>query len=255
MNATDQQQLLQSIRTLGDLLDDLERTRIMNGNRIGSLERRFGSSVPHLEVIEHELEKIENEAKLELVRQWRKHPLAKWAKNINGVGEKSIARLIAHISEPAVAITGEFHSLPDGDREWVATGSRPRLVSELWSYCGLGDPARKRRKGMTQEEAMAMGNPAAKKQCWLIGEAFVKSTKGPYRPVYDAARAKYADRVHATACVRCGPSGKPAAPGSPWSLKHQHEAAKRYAVKTFLKDLWVASQGAIESPPTDAGNP
>ena len=121
-NATDEQQLLSSIRTLGDLLDDLERTRIMNANRIGSLERRFGSSVPHLEVIEHQLEKIENEAKLELVRQWRKHPLAKWAKNINGVGEKSIARLIAHIGNPAVAITGEFHSLSDGDREWVATG-------------------------------------------------------------------------------------------------------------------------------------
>jgi len=65
------------------------------------------------------------------------------------------------------------------------------------------------------------------------------------------ARLRYADRVHATACVRCGPSGKPALVGSPWSLKHQHEAAKRYTVKMFLKELWIASRQDAE----DAQNP
>lgn len=216
-------ELLATIRTLGGILDDLERVRIMSTNRVAAQEREYGSAVPHLDVILDPIRRAEHEAGLELVRAWRTHPLAPWAKSILGVGEKSIARLISHTGDP---------------------GERPN-VAKLWAYCGLGDPARKRRKGMTQEEAFRLGNPAAKKQCWLIGEAFVKTRGGPYRAVYDAAREQYSDRVHAEACVRCGPAGKPAPAGSPWSLKHQHEAAKRKAVKAFLRDLWVASRQTL----------
>lgn len=222
-------ELLATIRTLGGILDDLERVRIMASNRVAAQEREYGSALPHLDVILSPINAAEHEAELELIRAWRRHSLAPWAKGIKGVGEKSIARLIAHVGDP---------------------GERPN-VAKLWSYCGLGDPARKRRKGMTQEEAFKLGNPAAKKQCWLIGEAFVKTRSGPYRAVYDAAREQYGDRVHTEACVRCGPAGKPAPTGSPWSLKHQHEAAKRKAVKAFLKDLWIASrqaQGATHDP-------
>lgn len=225
-------QLLTTIKTLGNLLDDLERVRIMNTNRVAALERDHGASLPHLDIISRQLRAVEHEAELELKRAWRKHPLAPWAKTIPGIGEKLIARLIAETGDP---------------------GQRPN-VAKLWAYCGLGDPARKRRKGMTQEEAFALGNPHAKKICWLIGESFVKVNRGPGRATYDAARTLYADRVHATACVRCGPAGKPAAPGSPWSLKHQHEAAKRKAVKEFLKQLWIASrQPGVEDHSTGAG--
>jgi hypothetical protein len=194
----------------------------MNANRIGALERDFGASLPALDIVQDHLAAVEHEAELELKRAWRKHPLRQWATHYPGVGEKLIARLIAEIGDP---------------------GERPN-PAKLWAYCGLGDPARKRKAGMTQEEAFKLGNPKAKKICWLIGESFVKVNRGPGREQYDAARAKYAERTHETACVRCGPSGKPALPGSPWSLKHQHEAAKRYAVKMFLKDLWIASRQA-----------
>lgn len=219
---------LDLIRTLGRLLDDLERDRIQNSNRIGALERERGEALPHLNAILAPIAQAEHLAELELIRAWRKHPLAPWAKSILGVGEKTIARLIAEVGDPA---------------------ERPN-VAKLWAYCGLGDPARKRRKGMTQAEAFATGNKNAKKRCWILGEAFVKTRSGPYRTAYDIARIRYADRVHADACPPCGPSGKPAPPGSPWSLKHQHEAAKRYAVKQFLKDLWIASRHA---PPDDQG--
>lgn len=224
---------LDLIRTLGRLLDDLERLRIQNANRVGALERERGEALPHLHAISEPLAVAEHQAELELVRAWRKHPLAPWAKDILGVGEKTIARLISEVGDP---------------------GERPN-VAKLWAYCGLGDPARKRRKGMTQDEAFALGNPNAKKRCWILGEAFVKTRSGPYRTAYDVARVRYSDRVHATACVRCGPAGKPAAPGSPWSLKHQHEAAKRYAVKQFLKDLWIASRQEPHDPqPRAAGD-
>lgn len=233
--------LLATIRTLGGILDDLERVRIMATNRVGAMEARHGSSVPHLDVILDPVRAAEHQAELELIRAWRLHPLASWAKNLHGVGEKSIARLIAHIGDPGVRSLGEWRGA-GRDRKWIITGYEPRTVSQLWAFCGLGDPARKRRKGMTQEEALGLGNPAAKRQCWLIGEAFVMVRSSPYRMVYDAAREKYADRVHAKECAPCGPSGTPAAVGTPWSLKHQLEAAKRKAVKEFLKDLWVASR-------------
>jgi len=212
--------LLLSIKTLGNLLDDLERVRIMNSNRISALDRDFGASLPALDLVQEHLAAVEHEAELEIKRVWRRHPLRKWAADYPGVGEKLIARLIAEIGDP---------------------GERPN-PAKLWAYCGLGDPARKRKQGMTQEEAFKLGNPKAKKLCWLIGESFVKVNRGPGRERYDEARLRYADRVHSTACVRCGPSGKPALSGSPWSLKHQHEAAKRYAVKMFLKELWIASR-------------
>lgn len=220
--------LLLTIKTLGNLLDDLERVRIMNSNRISALQRDFGASLPALDIVQQGLSAVEHEAELELKRAWRKHPLREWAAAYPGVGEKLIARLIAEIGDP---------------------NERPN-PAKLWAYCGLGDPARKRKSGMTQEEAFKLGNPKAKKICWLIGEAFVKVNRGPGREHYDAARAKYADRVHAAACVRCGPAGKPALPNSPWSLKHQHEAAKRYAVKMFLKDLWIASRQTYDETPS-----
>jgi hypothetical protein len=172
--------LLATIKTLGELLDDLEATRIANGNRIGALEREHGEALPHLDVIQKQLKVAEHLAELELKRVWRKHPLAPWAKQFHGVGEKSIARLIANVGDPA---------------------ERPN-VAKLWSYCGHGDANRKRRKAKTE------------------------------------------GRLHAKPCVRCGPSGSPAAEGSPWSDAHRHADALRYAGKQFLKELWIASRHA-----------
>jgi hypothetical protein len=209
--------LLDTIKTLGSLLDDLEAVRVANGNRIGALEREYGEALPHLEVVQKQIRAAEHLAELELVRAWRKHPLARWAKEFKGVGEKSIARLVAIVGEP-------------GERANVA---------KLWAYCGHGDPSRRRRKGMTQEELFRLGNPAAKKQTWLIACALLKAGN---REWYDEARGRYADRLHEARCVRCGPAGAPAEPGSPWSAAHQHAAALRFVGKQFLKELWVASR-------------
>lgn len=62
-----------------------------------------------------------------------------------------------------------------------------------------------------------------------------------YRQFYDWARAVAADKVHAVECVRCGPSGKPAQPGTPWNPGHQHAHALRIVGKELLRDLWLAS--------------
>jgi hypothetical protein len=74
-------------------------------------------------------------------------------------------------------------------------------------------------------------------RAYLVAVSIVKAG-GPYREVYDVARAKYLDAVHAAPCKRCGPAGKPAQPGSPISAGHQHARALRIVAKEVLKDLW-----------------
>lgn len=207
--------------TLAELVDDLERVRIGTENRVGALVRTFGSSLPHLDVLTEQLRAIEHQADLEMRREWRKDPFAPWAKSIPGAGPRLMARLMATIGDPA---------------------DRPN-PEKLWAYCGHGDPGRSRiPKGATKEQILARGNPEAKKRVWLLSSQFVKTATSPYRVVYEEARAHYAERTHESPCVRCGPAGKPALPGSPWSKGHQHAAAIRKVGKVFLLDLWKESR-------------
>lgn len=215
-----------------DVLDDLESVRISNENRLRQLtrteedsdgeERGFGLTLDHPDVarlaaLVNELKKAEHQAELNLGRHVRKHPLGPWVKQAHGVGEKQGARLLAAI----------------GDPYWNDMHDRPRTVSELWSYCGFGDASRQvRRKGQK-----ANWNDTAKKRAWLVAASIVKAG-GPYREVYDKTRAKYEYAVHMAPCVRCGPSGHPAQPGSPVSAGHQHARALRAVAKEVLRDLW-----------------
>lgn len=182
---------------LAKMLDDLERVRIMNSNRIAAYEREFGSSPPHVTFLQERLAQVEHDTVLELQRAWRRHPLAAWAKTIPGAGEKLMARLIGTIGDPA---------------------DRPN-VAKLWAYCGHGNPNLKRAKGMTQDDAFALGNPNAKKAAWKLGAQFVRHMDSPYRAIYDQARERYADRD--------------------WTDGHKHAAAIRFTTKRFLRDLWI----------------
>lgn len=235
---------LKYIRDLGRMLDDLETPRVANGNRIGAYQREHAEAPPHYLAMQEGLAHVEHIAELALLKAWRKHPLAPWAKSIPGLGEKSVARLIAVIGDPSLRAVGHW----EGEglaRTWTIDGYEPRLVSQLWAYCGHGDPARRKAAGMGQEELFKMGNPDAKKRVYLVAEACMKGkgtggqTRSPFRDVYDARREVTADRVHEKACVRCGPSGHPAPPGSPWSDGHKHADALRIVGKEILRALWI----------------
>jgi len=242
-------ELLQTIRTLGRLLDDLQEVRIRTGNRIGALERQGFERLPHLAALGDGLGQIEHQAVLELCRAWRRHPLAEWAKGQLGVGEKSIARLIAEIGHPRYAAEGHFEG-ENSERRYVIDGYRERTVSQLWAYCGHGDPAYAGSipSGATQAELFKRGNPRAKMQVHLIAEAMLKAGN---RDAYDADRRKHGVAVHSKPCKRCGPSGHPAPIGSPWSLAHQHASGMRVLGKKFLLDLWIASED-LEAPKPQA---
>ncbi len=239
-----------------DVLDDAERTRIANENRLRQLtrseadsdgiERGFGLDESHPDVarlaaLVDMLKQIEHQAGLNLNRLLRQHALWPWVKAQKGIGEKQAARLLAVIGDPYInEQTGE-----------------PRTVSQLWAYCGHGDPARRKFKGMTQADLFTLGNPTAKSRLWLISCAVLKAGGGEEKAtgaadstqgapslaaVYYHRKRATVGREHARECVRCGPSGKPAQIGSPWSDAHRHADALRITGKTILRDLWLEAK-------------
>ena len=272
-----------------DVLDDWEKGRISNENRLrqmtravtdkdgedrglgydathpdvlalgGMIQAMYCQSKPVIELLgkkpggkgccfEHDAERL-------LTSMLKKHPLHGWVKRTRGVGEKQAARLLASI----------------GDPYWNDLHDRPRLVSELWSFCGYGDAEKQvRRKG-----EKIKWSPEAKMRAHMVSESTMKQlvqpchvvyegsgpTKryvravhldgcvcSPYRVVYDRTRAKYADAVHIKPCVRCGPKGKPAQPGSPISAKHNEARAHRAVCKELLADLWREAKRLHDSP-------
>lgn len=229
-----------------DVLDDAERTRIANENRLRQLTRSeadsdgehrgFGLDESHPDVarlaaLVDALKKIEHQAALNLARLLRQHPLGDWVKAQKGVGEKQAARLLAVVGDPYVnESTGEL-----------------RTVSQLWAYCGHGDPSRRRFKGMSQADLFTLGSPVAKSRLWLISTAVLKA-QGPLSQHYYDRKTKTEGRLHAAPCVRCGPSGKPAPEGSPWSDAHRHADALRVLGKAILRDLWREAKRLHEVP-------
>lgn len=128
-----------------DFLDDIERVKLANENRLRALtrvgtdadgvDRYIGLPADHpvveqLATMVESLATIEHAATLNLQRMVRKHPLGPWIKATKGVGEKQGARLLASIGDPywRPEITREDGTvIPEG----------PRTVSALWAYCGL----------------------------------------------------------------------------------------------------------------------
>jgi hypothetical protein len=199
-----------------------------------------------------QLRATEEAAVTELEKAMRRHPLGEFEKSVTGLGAKQFGRLLGIIGDPYVR---GVQAGPDG----AELPPAPRTRSQLRSLCGHGDPARKPFKGMTQEDARALGRPDAKMRLHLIAEQFIRYTGepdkngkptplSPYRIVYDDARKEYAERVHEGECLNrsrispngCGTRDHPewGAPGSPWRDGHQHGAAIRLVAKRFLDDLY-----------------
>jgi hypothetical protein len=206
------------------MVDDLERVRIATDNRLRSLIQVYGLTMEHPDVaavaaLATQLADQERQAVRNLSRVMRAHPLGPVIGATVGVGFKQAARLLAVI----------------GDPYWNDLHDRPRTVSELWAYCGYhvlhpGDQtatdtqfsgvagvAPKHRKG-----EQANWNEKARMRTRLIAEQCIRHRSSPYRPLYDDARVKYAD--------------KGLTPG------HEHNRALRMVAKELLKDLWCAAR-------------
>ena len=256
------------LNVLAQALDDAEKTRIAQENRLrqltrdepdkDGLERGFGLTEAHpavraLAAQVESLKTLEHGMTLALQRELRAHPLYPWIKEQVGLGKKQTARLLAAV----------------GDPYWHPVHNRPRKVSELVAYAGYHnvpasqtvtdsqvgcagggstsgsnesqhDPdahpgrafvAARRRKGQRVN-----WSTEAKTRVYLVAVSCIKQAGptekcpdrrvSPYRPVYDAARAKYA--------------------GLPISDLHAHNRALREVGRAVIKDLWRQARAVHE---------
>lgn len=222
------------LRAQAEIYADLQEMRKAIGNRLFQTKKRgifdpvLGATIEQLQDMEaavgKEMETCLADALPEVVPWVEKQP---------GVGLLSLARLLAQTGHPVFTVPHHWEG-KGGKRKLVADAPMTRTVGQLWQYCGVGGPSKKK-KG-----ELGFWNPQAKMCAYLVATNCMKQKgKGGYRAVYDARRLRTADKKHSELCVRCGPSGKPAQVGSEWSDGHAMADALRIVSKELLRDLWV----------------
>lgn len=199
------------LQIYSEVLDELEKTRIANANRLTALDRDYGikGAPPYdrLAGLVEAMKQLEDEAAAVLAKNLEAHPLWPWIKSQKGVGAKQGARLLAAIGDP----------------------SARRSPGQLWAYCGFHvvDGERPRRARGQRSN----WNGEAKKRAWLIASKCVEfdgrpdkngraRARSPYRDVYDGRRARTAS-THPE-----------------WSDGHAHNDALSFVAKRILRDLW-----------------
>jgi hypothetical protein len=232
-----------------DQLDDLEAVRKATQNRLRALCQpvevdgvvidKGGPDTMHAQAVEIQLgaiQEAETAAVKELKRAMKEHPLADFVKSVKGIGDKTVARLLGVIGDPAIKFDPETGEITH------------RSLSQLRSYCGYGDAEQqKRRKGVqsnwntrARTALHVIADAAIKTRCdncrsveqpedeegWIAPPADCTCLEGgrKYRAVYDEARGK--DDL-----LNLGDSDG-----------HRHMRALRKVKKAFLKDLWLEAR-------------
>lgn len=239
------------LRTTAEMLEDAQKSRISNENRV----RSATVVVMQYEPVLRRMRDIEKELSDLLVVMYREvvpASVVAWQEATPGVGAHLLARLLGHLGDPRRAAPKFWAESPDGEHGDEANPKRAlqdgdpfdRTVGQLWQYCGHGRAAR-RAKGMSQQDALALGNPRCKMLVHLICDGVVKrgvrgrclTGKSTFEPkqakskvclhcgavrsehdsvgvteggvFFLAEKAKYASRVHTAPCsggyVSAGP--------------------------------------------------
>lgn len=269
-----------SLMLAADILDDIERVRIANENRLrqmtrggwsderiksgkykdpselppdadGDFERGFGmdetdQGVANLAAMVDTMVKLEKDATSNLQKAMRRHPLGPWVKAQKGVGEKQAARLLAAIGDPYVN---------------SATG-RPRTVSALWAYSGLHvlPASHDQRDSQTILAGGAQtsdpGHEVDDNTRYKIAGVAAKRQKG--QKANWSTNAKTRAYLIATSCIKQADSPyravylqrrtHTATTHPDWTPGHSHNDALRVASKAILKDLWIAAREIHHAP-------
>ncbi len=147
-------------------------------------------------------------------REVKKHPLWPWLSEIRGMGPTLAGRLLHRVA------SRHFPS-----------------PAHLWSYCGLDGPGWRKNPH----------NWALTSICFNIAESFQKqpALSGGYRDIYDKRKEYESTKPW---CGKCRPKNESTdAPRENCIPAHVNNKARRYAVKMFLKDLWLEMQGQKNS--------
>ena len=171
------------------------------------------------------LKDLEHRTVLSLQKRMRVNPIWPYFKDVKGVGEKTLARLMACIGDPYL------RPLDDGSYE-------PRTVSQLWAYCGMHTMpnkdgeiiAAKRMKGV-----QANWNTEAKTRLFLLSQNLLrqgirKDKDGNQYAVTEYGQL-YLDRRAHTAVTH-----------PEWNPGHGLNDALRIMGKELLKQLWRAAR-------------
>lgn len=213
-----------TLRVASEMYWDAQKHRIALGNRIGNAPIDSDLFLPLLEgaaASEHQMGLLMRR----IYRRVVDPEIVAWQKATLGIGEHLLARLLGAVGHPLHTTVHQWQG-EGAERVLVVLGTMERRVSDLWSYCGHGDPTRRPKKGMSADDAAASGNPGAKMLVRLIAEGCMKNMRSPYRAVYDEGRERYATRED-------------------WTPAHQHNAALRLTGKAVLKDLWRVARGEV----------
>lgn len=187
------------LRVWADTFAQIQRDRIALANRLSS------DAVPKEIVVDlvDNYARSEKMVGLAMRRSFRRAApeIVAWLKTdaTVGVGEHLVARLLGTIGHPVIA---QPHHWEGEGSERVLIPDEPfeRNVAKLWAYCGVGDPARKRRSGMSADDATALGNPRAKMLVRLIAEGCIKQV-GSARPSAETAVSSPAESIEGVASI------------------------------------------------------
>ncbi len=133
-----------------------------------------------------------------------------WCKSVKGLGTKLTAKIIAGI--------GDIRRFPN--------------PASLWSYCGVGDAEKsKRKKGQQLSHS-----PKMRSTLFNLGESFIKAGS-QYRVIYD--KRKERTLITHPEWHNLNPDGTPNT-GKNMHPKHAHNDAARVMTKRFLAELFAA---------------
>jgi len=180
------------MRRIIALLTKNQKAKIAIGNQIRSLERLEFKIPEYLEKMIEELTQKEKEYDKEIKALLKSgdYPIWEWLSDIKGISHRLAGKLIAYID--------------------IANTPKP---SNLWQFCGYGDPKDRRRKGYKIRH-----NPELKAFLFQTGDSFIKQ-KNPYKKVYDETKKKELKKVK--------------------TKMHAHRRAMRKMIKAFLLDLYL----------------
>lgn len=176
-----------ALRVWAEMFNDAQQHRIRTENRIRSASvftDVFAEEVTAAKATEHRL-------RLALRRQYRKTAPAgviAWQKASPGIGDDTLAAILGHLGHPRIAFPQHWEGTGE-DRKLIEDEPFLRTVSQLWAYCGHGDPNRKKFKGMTAEDAFALGNPMLKKLVYLMSANAIKQGGRSIETILDLSHA------------------------------------------------------------------
>ncbi len=188
---------------------------------------------------------VENKHARIVEKEVAKSPFNDFIEKHRGIGLKTFGRVWALIGDPT----------------WNPHTDEPRLISHLWAYSGIGDPAIKKERGKKYKVNTNLG-PALHNLIMPASQRLPAGSLDSYRPLYEAQKARYQGRVHNRPCAQCGTKSAEqqalqdevaaagitllndvsAGVGDPWKDGHINGAAIRYCKKQFLKDIYLYAQ-------------